>query len=247
MIPRRSAARRPRRREFLTSLAAFGAWALLPGRLLPQTSAPATRLRLIDLHHHMLPPAYMAEARHRVVAQGQGYLPPTVLQWTPENSLAEMDQAGVATAILSISTPGVWFGAVHEARSLARKCNEYAARLVRDHPGRFGLFAAVPLPDIEGSLREIAYALDVLQADGIGLMTSYGDKWPGDPVYAPVFAELNRRKAVVYIHPTGPDCCRDLISFVPYVFTELPHDTTRAVTSLLFSGAFRLEVQRRQG
>ena len=78
----------------------------------------------------------------------------------------------------------------------------------------------------------------MLKADGVGLMTSYGDKWPGDPAYTPIFEELNRRKAVVYIHPTGPDCCRDLIPDVPYVMTELPHDTTRAVTSLLFSGSF---------
>jgi predicted TIM-barrel fold metal-dependent hydrolase len=160
------------------------------------------------------------------------------LQWTPKNSLAEMDQNGVATAIISISTPGVWFGDAQAGRTLARKCNEYSARLVGDHPGRFGFFAAVPLPDTEGSLAEVAYAFDVLKADGIGLMTSYGDKWPGDPAYAPVFEELNRRKAVVYIHPTGPDCCRELIPRVPYVMTELPHDTTRAVTSLLFSGSF---------
>jgi 6-methylsalicylate decarboxylase len=96
----------------------------------------------------------------------------------------------------------------------------------------------VPLPDTDGSLRELAYALDVLKADGIGLMTSYGDKWPGDPAYAPFLEEVNRRKAIVYIHPTGPNCCRDLIPHVPYVMTELPHDTTRAVTSLLFSGSF---------
>jgi len=203
-----------------------------------QTSAAGTSPHLIDVHHHVLPPVYMAEARERVIAQGQGYLPAPVLQWTPENSLAEMDQNGVATAVVSISTPGIWFGDVQAARTLARKCNEYSARLVRDHPGRFGFFAAVPLPDTEGSLREITYSLDVLKAYGIGLLTSYGDKWLGDAAYAPVFEELNRRKAVVYVHPNGPDCCRELMPHVPYVMTELPHDTTRAVTSLLFSGSF---------
>jgi predicted TIM-barrel fold metal-dependent hydrolase len=134
--------------------------------------------------------------------------------------------------------PGICFANVQAARTLARKCNEYSAQLVRDHPGHFGFFAAVPLPDTEGSLREIAYALDVLKADGIGLMTSYGDKWPGDPAYAPVFEELNHRKTVVYFHPTGPNCCRDLMPNIPYMFTEVLHDTTRAVTSLLFTGSF---------
>ncbi|MEP6709618.1 MAG: amidohydrolase family protein [Verrucomicrobiota bacterium] len=161
-----------------------------------------------------------------------------VSEWTPEKALAEMEKNGVATGILSITTPGIWFGDVQAARVLSRKCNEYGAQLVRDHPGRFGFFATAPLPDTEGSLREIAYALDVLKADGIGLMTSYGDKWPGDPAYASVFNELNRRKAVVYFHPTAADCCRDLMPEVPAPLIEYPHDTTRAITSLLYSGSF---------
>jgi len=230
---------RPSRRQFLTALSVFGANTIMPFNMsAEQTSAGGTTQHLIDVHHHILPPAYMAEARERVIAQGQGYLPAPVLQWTPANTIAEMDQNGVDAAVVSISTPGVWFGNIQAGRTLARKCNEYSAQLVRDYPGRFGFFAAVPLPDTEGSLREIAYALDVLKADGIGLMTSYGDKWPGDAAYAPVLEELNRRNAVVFVHPTAPDCCRDLIPCVPYVFTELPHDTTRAVTSLLFSGSF---------
>lgn len=131
----------------------------------------------------------------------------------------------------------VWFGDVQAARTLARKCNEYLAQLVRDFPDRFGFFAAVPLPDTEGSLQEITYALDTLKADGIGLMTNYGDKWPGDPAYAAVFDELNRRHAVVFVHPTPPNCCKNLVPHVPTAFTEFPHDTTRAVTSLLYSGS----------
>src|SRR5215813_6512421 len=150
---------RSSRRCFVKACGAFVAGTRLPLRFASQTSP-----NLIDVHHHILPPVYMAEARERVIAQGQGYLPPPVLQWTPEHSLAEMDQNGVASAIVSISTPGIWFGSVPAARTLARKCNEYSARLVRDHPERFGFFAAVPLPDTEGSLREIAYALDTLKA-----------------------------------------------------------------------------------
>ena len=145
---------------------------------------------------------------------------------------------GVATSIVSITIPGIWFGGTQAARTRARRCNEYAAQLVEDHPGRFGFFAAAPLPDTEGCLQEIAYALDVLKANGIVFLTNYADKWPGDPAYAPVFEELNRRRAVVYFHPSVASCCRDLIPNVPYVLTEVPHDTTRAITSLLFTGSF---------
>jgi 6-methylsalicylate decarboxylase len=227
------------RREVLSVLAAFGVSAFLSeGALTAQKSGPTKKSQLIDVHHHILPPVYLAEARDRLIAQQQGYLPARILNWSPQNALAEMDQNGVASSIVSISTPGIWFGDAQSARTLARKCNEYAAQLAKDYPGRFGFFASVPLPDSEGSLTEIAYALDVLKADGIILLTSYGDKWPGDPAYMPVFDELNRRKALVYFHPAAPNCCRNLIPNVPPVFTEVPQDTTRAITSLLFSGSF---------
>jgi predicted TIM-barrel fold metal-dependent hydrolase len=231
--------RGPSRREFLKTLAALGVSAFVPGEAwTTQIFVPTAKPRLIDMHHHVLPPVYLDEVRDRFLAQQKGYMPDRVLHWSPQNALAEMDRNGVTTSIVSISPPGIWFGNAQSARALARKCNEYAAQLVKDYPGRFGFFAAVPLPDTDGSLREIAYALDVLKADGIILLTSYGDKWPGDTAYAPVFDELNRRKAIVFFHPAAPNCCRDLIPNIPPVFTELPHDTTRAVTSLLFSGSF---------
>ena len=147
-----------------------------------------------------------------------------------------MDDAGVATAITSITAPGLDFADGDRLVRINRECNEYAARMAADHPGRFGFFASLPLPDVDASLKEIAYALDVLKADGIGFLTSYRDKWLGDAAFAPVMDELERRKAVAYVHPTTPHCCRDLLPGVPDWVIEFPADTTRSIASLLFSG-----------
>src|SRR5262249_50727158 len=131
--------------------------------------------------------------------------------WTVEHSLEDMDKGGTTTAMISITTPGLWFGDANVSRKLARMCNDYGAKLVAGHPTRFGHFAAVSLPDIDGTLKEIEYAFDTLNADGIALFTSYGNKWLGDPVFDPVFEELNRRKAVIFVHPTSPGCCTNLV------------------------------------
>lgn len=189
----------------------------------------------VDVHHHFVPPSYLKRERERVLA-AMALNPALLTEWTPARAVEELDRHDIARAVVSISTPGIWFGEPEPARVLARECNEYAAQMARDHPGRFGNFAAIPLPDVEGSLREIAHAFDVLRADGIGLLTSYGDRWPGDAGFAPVFDELNRRRAIVFVHPTAPECCRNLIPGVPAPMTEFLFDTTRAITSLLFSG-----------
>jgi predicted TIM-barrel fold metal-dependent hydrolase len=189
----------------------------------------------IDVHHHFVPPPYLRRERERILA-AMALNPALLTDWTPARAVEELDRHDIARAVVSISTPGIWFGEPEAARTMARECNEYAAQMARDHAGRFGNFAAIPLPDVEGSLREIAYAYDVLGADGIGLLTSYDDRWPGDPAFAAVFDELNRRKAVVFVHPTAPECCRNLIPGVPAPMTEFLFDTTRAITSLLFSG-----------
>ena len=199
---------------------------------------PALSDGIIDVHHHIVPPFWFDEVKDVIAAQGGGRIVPNWFGWSPEKALSEMDRNGVATAILSMSTPGIWFGDKAQASRLARGCNEYAAKLVADHPRRFGMFAALPLPDTEASLAEIAYAFDKLNADGIGLLTSYGDKWLGDPAYDQVFAELNRRRAIVYVHPATPGCCTKLMPHVPPFLTEFIQETNRAITSLMYSGSF---------
>ena len=170
-------------------------------------SSHSSHAHRIDVHHHLFPPPFVA-----ALLENQHYLSRGVAaHWTPRVSLDDMDEAGVATSITSITAPGFSFVESELLRTIVRECNDYGARMTVDHPGRFGLFASLPLPDIDNSLREIAYALDVLKADGIGLLTSYGDRWLGDPAFAPVMSELNRRKAIVYVHPTTADCCRNLM------------------------------------
>ncbi|HUZ73529.1 MAG TPA: amidohydrolase family protein [Stellaceae bacterium] len=189
---------------------------------------------IVDVHHHLCPPVYLDVAVQR--ADIRPFQVQTLKNGSPEKSLEDMDRAGVTRAIVSLTTPGVWFGDAAEARRLARQCNEHFAKVVADHPRRYGMFAVLPLPDVEGSLKEIEYALDTLKADGIGLYTSYNDRHQGDPAFAPVFEELNRRKAVVYTHPCRPDCCVNMLPEISEAIIEYGTDTTRTIASLLFSG-----------
>ena len=227
----------PTRREFIKTAAGFSAVSVAGRFAVPAQALPA-KSGLIDVHHHIVPAFFLAENRDRIVAAGGGRINPAYSNWTPEQALAEMDKHGVATAVISLSASAFWFGDRALAVRTARRVNEYAADLVRTHTGRFGLFAIIPLPDTEASLREIDYAYSVLKADGIELATSYDDKWLGHPDYQPVFEELNRRKAVVFVHPTTPPCCRTLLPDVSPILIEVPQDTARAVTNLLFTGTF---------
>jgi predicted TIM-barrel fold metal-dependent hydrolase len=193
---------------------------------------------IVDVHHHFIPPVLIAQERDRLLA-GIAHIGATsvLLDWTIERALEEMDKNAIASAIASIAPPGVFFGDVSKATTLARSCNEFIADAVRAHPGRFGHFAVLPLPDADASLREIAYAFDELGADGVGILSSYDDVWPGDPAFVPVFEELDRRQAAVYVHATAPACCRGLMPGIPTALVEFPFDTTRAIASLLYSGA----------
>ena len=221
----------PSRRGFMLGAGALALTAATGGRASAQT-AEAKPFR-IDVHHHLSPPTYVTASNE------SGFGEPLMKNWTIEKTLADMDKAGTATAVLSVTTPAVNFTKGEAARRLCREANEYAAKLVADYPGRFGSFAMLPLTDVEGSLREIAYALDTLKADGIGLMTSYGDKWLGDPLFLPVMEELNRRKALVSTHPTTANCCVNLVPTQQPVMIEWGTDTTRTIADIVFSGNAR--------
>jgi predicted TIM-barrel fold metal-dependent hydrolase len=147
-----------------------------------------------------------------------------------------MDKNGVATSVLSLSPPGLHHVGKEETRRLARVVNDHAAKMRSTHPARYGHFASVPMPDVDGTLAEIAYALDTLKADGIQLMTSYGERYPGDPGFAPVMQELNRRNALVFIHPLAPVCCAPSLRWIAPSLFEFTQDTNRCVFSLLFTG-----------
>ena len=221
----------PSRREFLAGLAVLGAGALVPGCALNTPGAAGGKPYRVDIHHHLVPPKYVAD----LPKYTKGESPPR--GWSPAKSIEEMDKNGIATSFASLMQPQVWFGDVPLGRRLARENNEYAAGLVRDYPGRFGMFATLPLPDAEGSLKEVEYALDVLKADGFGLMTSYAGKYLGDPAFWPVWEELNRRKAVVYNHPLNAACCRNPLPGLFSGAAVYTADTTFTIASLLFTGA----------
>lgn len=216
------------RRGFLAGLAAAGAAALLPGCVHPMLPS-AVAGRRVDVHQHFFPPTLLAEMSARGLADA------TATAWSPARALDDMQQAGVAKAMLSLNAP-VGFAGAQIARRLARDANEHAARLGTEHAGRFGSFATLPMPDVEASLKEIEYALDTLKADGVAMLSSYGDRWLGHESFAPVMDELNRRKAVLYVHSTEAACCRTAkVTAVPAV-EEYGSDITRTIASLLFSG-----------
>ena len=228
------AASRIGRRQFMTTAAAAGAATLLPVvRSSSAGQAAVSSPRIIDVHHHYASPNFLASLAARNVANNVDRFKAD----TPEKHLEEMDKNGVATAMLA-QYSGLWFGDVTQARRDARDLNEWAAaKMVAPYKNRFGLFAALPLPDVEGSLAEIEYAFDTLKADGISLITSYDGKWLGDPSFDPVFEELNRRKAVVFTHPLEPACCRNPLPGLGPQTLEYPTDTTRAIMNLLVSNA----------
>jgi predicted TIM-barrel fold metal-dependent hydrolase len=229
----------PSRRTVVSLLSAAGAGAAL-GVLGLRPSLAQSALGsewIIDTHHHIYPPRYTTANLQRII-DDSGALPGTAYtNWSPRVALEQMDKAGVRSAVVSMTSPGIWWDNGEQGRVWARDCNEFGAQMGRDFPGRFGMFAAIPLPDTEGSMREIAYALDTLKLDGIGLLTSYAGKPLGDPSFAAVFDEFNRRKVALFVHPTM-SCCGMNIPGVNPPAIDFSTDTTRTLASLAYSGTF---------
>jgi 6-methylsalicylate decarboxylase len=187
----------------------------------------------IDVHHHITPDFYVEKLKTAGITESYGQVFP---KWKPETSLSSMKKLGVETAIVSISTPGVYVKDQAFTAELARECNEYMAVMKRNYPGKFGAFATIPLPFVDSAINELIYALDVLKLEGVCLFTHYDGKYLGDKKYNEFFRELNKRKAVVYIHPTDPIGQYNPELEIANSLIEAPFETTRAVTNIINRG-----------
>lgn len=191
------------------------------------TPSPHATTHGIDIHHHFLPPFFVDEltrSGHPAAAQAQA------LAWSPEKSLAMMDDAGIKAAIVSLSLPGASFPGAVDPAALARQCNEYAAQMIANHPGRFGAFASLPMLDAQAAMNEIEFALDTLKLDGVALLSNVCGRYLGDADFDPLLTELNRREAIVFLHPNqAPNPGYN-------DFVEFTHEVTRALASLTESG-----------
>ena len=231
------------RREFMAAIAAASAAMALPavGSAQSKEKKGAARHRgVVDTHFHFWAPEYAQLSREWGEAHHSA-ADPRIAKWSPQVALEEMDSGGVRTAMLSLASirEGFWGLDAQKATKVIHACDDFAARMMSDHKGRFGLFAPLNMIDVDSSLKEAEYALDQVKADGIGLQSSANGRYPGDPAYNPLWEELNRRKAVVFFHGPVPDCCGALKvgPGVNPAVGEVTFDMTRAVMSLLANGA----------
>jgi predicted TIM-barrel fold metal-dependent hydrolase len=188
---------------------------------------------LIDVHQHVIPDIYKSElARVGVLGSGENPWP----AWSTARQLELMDEMGIDAVLLSIASPGAYFGDIEFTKPLVRTCNDVMAQMVGDHPGKFGAMAFVSLPDVAAACRDVEYALDTLKLDGINLQTHTGHRYLGHPEEDELYAELDLRAAVVFVHPQRPPV-RDMPHYsFPAGYTELTFDTTRAITNMLYNG-----------
>ncbi len=185
----------------------------------------------IDVHAHYLPDFYRDALREHGHDQPDGF--PYIPEWSAADHVAFMDRLGIERSLLSVSSPGVRFGDV----DLARAVNEAGRQAVVDHPGRFGLLASLPLPDVDAAIAEIAHCYDHLDVDGFVLLTNVDGTYVSDASFAPVFGELDRRRARVLLHPTSPACWERTSLGRPRPMIEFLFDTTRTVVDLVLNGA----------
>lgn len=190
-------------------------------------------MQKIDVHHHIVPKRYLDKLG--AIGMTESMMVPFP-KWTPEKSLSFMRKVGIDTAVVSISAPGVTFEDSQWSADLARLCNEHIAELKEKHPGRFGGFASIPLPYIEESIEELRFALDELKLDGVCLLTNYDGKYLGDDAFESFFDELDKRTAVVFIHPTDPGKVYDPKLGISNALVEAPFETTRTVANLIYTG-----------
>jgi predicted TIM-barrel fold metal-dependent hydrolase len=210
----------------------------VPGSVFVPASKQVVRMRLgplIDTHQHPVPDVYKrALATAGIHGSGENPWP----EWSLQSQLDLMDKHEIAAAINSVASPGAWFGDAALAIRIARDCNEDAARAISDHPHRLGAFALLPMPDVAASIREAQYALDTLKLDGICLLSHAGNRHLGQPDENELYAELDRRNAVVFMHPLRNQAQNMPVYSYPSGMTELVLDTTRAVHNLLWNGTF---------
>lgn len=214
------------RRAFLKTLAAAGAAALVPGGGVFGQERRVNRVNVrggaIDVHHHFPAPGAAPGAR----------------PWTLQASLDQMEKFGIAVAIMSMSQNGnLLYNGTEKGRAEVRRGNDYGAELVQKYPKKFGQMGGVPLPDVDGSLKEIEYAYDTLKVDAIGIHSNdHQGRWPGDAHFEPMWQELNRRNAIVYMHPMAPPCCSNLKYGPAASMVEFDFDVTRGVASIVVNG-----------
>ena len=219
------------RRAFIGTVAAAGASALAPAAGLAQRAASTPGKGLVDFHHHFDPPAAITGR------QGGNQ------RWTVEGTLDEMGTSGVGIGMANLTASGVQPG--EAGRAYARKLNDWGTQVVGDHKGKFGLFAALPMLDVDGALQEVEYAYDTLRVDGVGIGTSYEGAWLGDAKFKPLWSELNRRNGIVYVHPNDDQCCTTrTMSYengtgLSSAWLEWPVNTARTILSLMVSGVSR--------
>lgn len=188
---------------------------------------------LIDVHQHVIPDVYKKElATVGVMGSGENPWP----AWSLERQMELMDENGIDAVLLSIASPGAYFGDIDFTKRLVKACNETMMRMVADHPGKFGAMGFVSLPDVAAACRDVEYALDVLKMDGINLMSHTGPRYLGDPDENELYAELDRRRAVIFVHPQRPSVTGMPRYFHPAGYTELVFDTTRAIANMLYTG-----------